>query len=88
MMETEKRRTVYITHRVGKRFRWLEAGIAVERANGTLDVFLDRMPVGGWNGYILVRSDNAKPTARDMPTATPFDEEALLAEEAGGVVSH
>ena len=46
MMETEKRRTVYITHRVGKRFRWLEAGIAVERANGTLDVFL--RPDASW----------------------------------------
>ena len=87
-MDTEKKRTVYITHRVGKRFRWLEGGIAVERADGTMDIWLDRMPVGGWNGHILVRSDNAKPTARDMPTTTPFDEEALLAEESNGVVTH
>lgn len=87
-METEKRRTVYITHRVGKRFRWLEAGIASERGDGTLDVFLDRLPVGGWNGHILIRSDNAKPTARDIPTTTPFDEEALLTEDGGGGISH
>jgi hypothetical protein len=87
-MDTEKRRTVYISHRVGKRFRWLEGGIAVERANGTMDIWLDRMPVGGWNGHILIRSDNAKPTARDMPTTTPFDEEALLPEEAGAVITH
>jgi hypothetical protein len=87
-MDTEKRRTVYITHRVGKRFRWLEGGIAVERADGTMDIWLDRMPVGGWNGHILVRSDSATPTARDMPTTTPFDEEALLAEESNGVVTH
>lgn len=87
-MNTTKKRTIYISHRVGKRFRWLEGGIAVERADGTMDIFLDRMPVGGWNGHILVRSDNAKPTIRDMPTTTPFDEEALLLEEAGGAISH
>jgi len=87
-MDMEKRRTVYITHRIGKRFRWLEGGIAVERGDGTLDVFLDRLPVGGWNGHILIRSDNAKPTARDIPTTTPFEDEALLAEEANGAVSH
>jgi hypothetical protein len=87
-MDTEKKRTLYITHRVGKRFRWLEAGIAVERTDGTLDVFLDRMPVGGWNGHILVPRTTARPTARDIPTTTPFDEEAMLAEEAVAVVSH
>jgi hypothetical protein len=37
---------------------------------------------------ILIRSDNAKPTAIDIPTTTPFEEEALLAEEVGGVISH
>lgn len=87
-MDIQKKRTVYITHRVGKRFRWLEGGIAVERADGTMDVFLDRMPVGGWNGHILVRRDNAKPTARDMPITTPFDEEALPVEESNAVVTH
>jgi hypothetical protein len=87
-MDTEKRCPVYITHRVGKRFRWLEGGIAVERADGNLDVFLDRLPVGGWNGHIQVRRDNTRPTVRDIPTTTPFDEDALLEGEASGVISH
>jgi hypothetical protein len=37
---------------------------------------------------MLVRSDNAKPTARDIPTTTPFDEEAVLVAEAGSVIAH
>jgi hypothetical protein len=86
--DTEKRRTVYTPHRVGKHFRFVECGITVEHADGTLHVFLDRMSVGGWTGHLLARSDNAKPTARDIPTTTPFEEEILLAEEAGGMISH
>ena len=86
--DTEKRRPVYATHRTGKRFRFVECGLTVERADGTLHVFVDRMPLGGWTGHLIARSDSAKPTARDMPTTTPFEEEALLAEEAGGSVTH
>jgi hypothetical protein len=84
----ERRRIVYMTHRIGKNYRFVESGLAVERADGTLQIFLDRLPVGGWNGYILVPSDNGKPTARDIPTSTPFDDEGMLAAEADAVTSH
>ena len=84
----ERKRTVYMTHRVGKHYRFVESGIGVERADGALQIFLDRMPVGGWNGYILVPSDNRKPTARDIPTTTPFDDEIMLAVEAREAISH
>jgi hypothetical protein len=30
----------------------------------------------------FLRGDNAKPTARDIPTITPFDEDGQFAEEA------
>jgi hypothetical protein len=86
--DTEKRRPLYLTLQAGKLFRFVEGGIAVERADGTLHLFLDRMPVRGWNGHMLVRSDNAKPTARDIPTTTPFDEDAMFATEAGSVIAH
>ena len=86
--DTEKRRAVYATHRIGKRFRFVECGLTVERADGTLHVFVDRMPLGGWTGHLIASGDSAKPTARDMLTTTPFEEEALLAEEAGGSVTH
>lgn len=73
-MTSEKKRPVYVSQRIGRRLRWLEAGMAVERDNGTIDVWLDRMPVGGFNGHILVPPDTTQPTSEDVPVSGPFED--------------
>jgi hypothetical protein len=74
-MTTGKTRTAYITQRMGKRVRLLEGGIAIEKSDGTIDVFLDRMPVGGFSGHIHIPRDPATtPSVKDLPATSPFDE--------------
>ena len=75
-MTTQNRRPIYVSQRIGRRVRFLEAGVAVERADGTIDVWVDRMPVGigGFNGHILVPRDATKPTSDDAPTEGPFED--------------
>lgn len=73
-MTSQNKRPVYVSQRVGRRFRLLEAGIAADRPDGTIDVWLDRMPVGGFNGHILVPPDAKQPTSDDMPISGPFED--------------
>jgi hypothetical protein len=52
----------YALRRQGRRARWLEIGVASMHGDGQgFDVLLDRMPVGGFSGHVLVRSAVAKP---------------------------
>lgn len=76
-MPSQNKRPVYVSQRIGKRYRWIEAGLAVSRADGTVDVWLDRMPVGGFNGHILVPRGATQPTVDDMPVSSPFDDQAF-----------
>jgi hypothetical protein len=63
-MDADKNYPAYAMHRRGKRFRWVEVGFAKHRSDGSgFDVFLDRMPVGGFNGHVDIRTDNTKPSA-------------------------
>jgi hypothetical protein len=54
-MTSQNKRPVYVSQRVGRRFRLLEAGIAVDRTDGTIDVWLDRMPWEGSTGTFSFR---------------------------------
>ena len=76
-MTSQSKRPVYVSQRIGRRFRWVEAGLAVSRDDGTVDVWLDRMPVGGFNGHILVPRGTTEPTVDDMPTGSPFEDHAF-----------
>ena len=59
----------YATKREGDSVRYLEIGVATMHSDGKgFDVQLDRLPIGGFNGYILVRPSGAKP---DDSAATP-----------------
>jgi hypothetical protein len=44
--------TAYALKREGKRHgKWLEVGGARQDSNGVIHLFLDRLPIGGFNGY-------------------------------------
>lgn len=67
--------TAYTLRRHGRTARWLEIGVASMHNDGDgFDVLLDRMPVGGFTGHILVRTNNAKQPELPLPPATPEEE--------------
>jgi len=49
--------------REGKKFlRWLEIGTArYDEHSGVAHVFLDRLPVGGFNGYLYLSPQGVEP---------------------------
>jgi len=68
-MDFDQKHPGYAMRRRGKGFRWVEVGFAKHRSDGSgFDVFLDRIPVGGFNGHVHILTDNTKP---DVPTAPP-----------------
>jgi hypothetical protein len=68
--------TAYALKRQGRTARWLEIGVASMHSDGDgFDVLLDRMPVGGFTGHVLVRAINAKPPELPMPPDTPSQED-------------
>jgi hypothetical protein len=59
----------YATKREGENVRWLEIGVVSVHTDGKgFDVYLDRLPVGGFNGHVLVRAKGATP---DEPARSP-----------------
>lgn len=51
----------YAAKREGHHARWLEIGTAIVHADGKgFDVYLDRLPVGGFNGHVVVRANDAR----------------------------
>jgi hypothetical protein len=54
----------YAAKREGQRVRWLEIGIASIHSEGC-DLYIDRLPVGGFSGQIIVRGDGVKPDESD-----------------------
>lgn len=70
MPETRLRPThrAYALKRDGTNSRWLEIGVASAHDDGKgFDVCLDRLPIGGFNGYILVRKDSESPQVPEVP---------------------
>jgi len=68
--------TAYALRRQGRTARWLEIGIASAHSDGQgYDVLLDRMPIGGFTGHILVRAIDAKPPEPPMPPEPPSEED-------------
>jgi hypothetical protein len=61
----------YALKRQGRNARWLEIGVASPHSDGKgYDVLLDRMPVGGFSGHVLVRAKDAK--LDDPETSSSF----------------
>ena len=48
--------------REGKKHgRWLEIGTARQDSDGVIHAFLDRTPIGGFNGYVYFAPIGAQP---------------------------
>jgi hypothetical protein len=64
--------TAFAFRREGKRMqfgRWLEIGVALKEPDGKMRVFLDRLPIGGFSGGILL-----SPITEEPPQEPPDSE--------------
>jgi hypothetical protein len=54
--------TAFTLKREGKRYgRWLEIGNARQDATGVIHLFMDRLPIGGFNGYVFIAPKGTQP---------------------------
>ncbi len=54
--------TVFALKRENKRYgRWLEIGTARQESDGVIHLFLDRTPIGGFNGYAYLAPVGSQP---------------------------
>lgn len=54
--------TAFTLKREGKRYgRWLEIGSARQDADGVIHLFMDRLPIGGFNGYVFIAPKGTQP---------------------------
>jgi hypothetical protein len=54
--------TAFALKREGKRYgRWLEIGTARQESTGVIHLFLDRTPIGGFNGYAYLAPTGSQP---------------------------
>jgi hypothetical protein len=70
--------TVFAKKREGRRlrlWRWLEVGAARLEKDGVCHVFMDRLPVGGFNGYLYLAPIGAPPPSPDPQPQRPGDNE-------------
>jgi hypothetical protein len=70
--------TAFAMRREGKRpGRWLEIGTARQEINGVIHLFLDRTPIGGFNGYVYLAPVGAQPPhpEPERPAQASEDEE-------------
>jgi hypothetical protein len=64
--------TAYAFRRMGKKphqGRWLEVGTGRQNDDGTFDTFMDRTPLGGFNGHVSLRPIGSAPPS--LPQAKP-----------------
>ena len=55
--------------------RWLECGGFRVETDGSVQIYLDRIPVGGWSGHVLLPNETGKPPATiDRPTRPGADD--------------
>ena len=68
--------TAFALRREGKRYgKWLEIGDARQEANGVIHVFLNRTPIGGFNGYAYLAPIGAQPPVFEPERPQPAGEE-------------
>ncbi len=76
----DRTHTAFTMRREGKRFgRWLEIGSArIDQEGAAAHVFLDRLPVGGFTGYVYLAPTGEQPPPLEPEPrrpALPSDEE-------------
>lgn len=68
--------TAFAFKREGRKFgRWLEIGVARSEDDGTIRVFLDRLPIGGFTGGVLLSPIGTTPALPEPPPRRPGDVE-------------
>ena len=66
--------TAFAFKREGRKFgRWLEIGVARAEAGGSIRVFLDRLPIGGFSGGVLLSPIGTVPPLPEPPPRRPGD---------------
>lgn len=66
--------TAFAFKREGRKFgRWLEIGTARAEDDGTIRVFLDRLPIGGFTGGVLLSPIGTVPPLPEPPPRRPGD---------------
>jgi hypothetical protein len=64
----------YTARREGRKLRllrWLEIGAARIDKNGVGHVFIDRLPVGGFTGYVYLAPIGSRPPSSDPQPQRP-----------------
>ena len=72
--------TAFALRREGKRYgHWLEIGKARQDGTGVIHLFLDRTPIGGFNGYAYLAPIGTQPPdpEPERPAQPSGDEEEL-----------
>lgn len=68
--------TAFALKREGKRYgKWLEIGTARQDTNGVIHLFLDRTPIGGFNGYAYLAPIGAEPPVFEPEPQRPASED-------------
>jgi len=66
--------TAFAFKNEGKRQgRWLEVGTARLESDGVIHLFLDRTPIGGFNGYAYLAPAGAKPPGPEPQPQRPTE---------------
>jgi hypothetical protein len=66
--------TAFAFKREGRKFgRWLEIGTARAEDAGVVRVFLDRLPIGGFTGGVLLSPLGTVPALPEPPPRRPGD---------------
>ena len=64
--------TAFAFKRQGRNFgRWLEIGVARAEAGGSIRVFLDRLPIGGFSGGVMLSPIGTVPAVPEPPPRRP-----------------
>jgi hypothetical protein len=67
-----KTHTAFAFKREGRKFgRWLEIGVARAESDGQIRVFLDRLPIGGFTGGVLLSPIGTVPALPEPPPRRP-----------------
>jgi hypothetical protein len=64
--------TAFAFKREGRKFgRWLEIGVGRAEADGLIRVFLDRLPIGGFTGGVMLSPIGTVPPLPEPPPRRP-----------------
>jgi len=75
--------TAFALKREGKRYgRWLEIGTARQDTTGVIHLFLDRTPIGGFNGYAYLAPIGTHPPLPEPDRAAQSSEDEEISPYA------